>query len=287
MQRVLGLWAASLVLCAATWPTGFPGPTYPQCETDAHCAPGREVCVYGECHGCALDSQCPADLMCLDYRCQAKPTCQVDSDCQDGKLCRDRQCTWACTQDKDCPSGQQCQNHQCKLPEPVCQVKGDCAANEVCRKGACVVPRPGDPDYVEEPVEPSVEQPPPEGLSGADLTGDRQLCGKESRVFFDFNLSQLRADGKDELARLARCLKDNAGMQALVQGHTDERGSTEYNMALGERRALAVRLYLKDLGVPPERIHLVSLGEERPLDIGHDEAAWARNRRAEIYPRTP
>jgi peptidoglycan-associated lipoprotein len=167
-------------------------------------------------------------------------------------------------------------------------VHADCESGDACRNGQCFTPKESDPEYgeVHGGAEPVAEPVPPvnEGASGADISGPRAVCGAESRIFFDFNVSAVRDDSRAELARIAACLKENASARLVLQGHTDERGATEYNLALGERRSLAVRLYLKNMGADPERLRLVSLGEERPLDDGHDEAAYARNRRVEILP---
>ncbi len=75
-------------------------------------------------------------------------------------------------------------------------------------------------------------------------------------------------------------MKKNPGAKLLIEGHCDERGTAEYNMALGERRATAVKNYLVSLGVPKAALSTVSFGKEKPLDPGHDEEAWAKNRRA-------
>jgi peptidoglycan-associated lipoprotein len=113
------------------------------------------------------------------------------------------------------------------------------------------------------------------------------LCGREVRVYFAFNEANLSGDARDALDQAAQCVKSQAVQRLTIQGHTDDRGTAEYNLALGERRALAVRVYLKDLGVAEARMATVSVGEERPVDPGHDEAAWAKNRRAELLPRQP
>lgn len=99
-------------------------------------------------------------------------------------------------------------------------------------------------------------------------------------VFFEFDKSRLTDEGKRVLADNARQLKDAAGAKITIEGHCDERGTNAYNLALGERRANAAREYLVSLGVEAGRIATISYGEERPFDTGHDEAAWAQNRRA-------
>ena len=102
-------------------------------------------------------------------------------------------------------------------------------------------------------------------------------------VYFDFERAELRADARTTLQHNADQLKGSSQWTRLtIEGHCDERGSEEYNMALGERRAGAVERYLKDLGVPASRLYTVSYGENRPVAQGHDEAAWRQNRRAEF-----
>jgi len=78
----------------------------------------------------------------------------------------------------------------------------------------------------------------------------------------------------------AKLLRDNAGAGITIEGHCDERGTAEYNLALGEKRALAAKTYLVSLGVPADRVRTVSYGKEFPFDPGHDEGAWSKNRRA-------
>jgi peptidoglycan-associated lipoprotein len=101
-------------------------------------------------------------------------------------------------------------------------------------------------------------------------------------VFFDFDSSALRPDAVATLNANADVLKGKAEVKIQVEGHCDERGTQEYNLALGERRALAVRDYLIKVGVAGERISTISYGEEKPAVDGHDEAAWGKNRRAQF-----
>lgn len=98
-------------------------------------------------------------------------------------------------------------------------------------------------------------------------------------VFFAFDSSRLTYEMREVLARDARVLLDNPGVHVILEGHCDERGTNEYNLALGERRARSVRDYLAQSGVAVERMRIVSYGEEQPFALGHDEAAWAQNRR--------
>jgi len=99
------------------------------------------------------------------------------------------------------------------------------------------------------------------------------------RVFFDFDRSDIKPEGRQTLQRQADWLKKYGNVTITVEGHCDERGTREYNLALGERRATAVKKMLVALGVPANRISTISYGKERPAVVGSNEAAWAQNRR--------
>ncbi len=101
-------------------------------------------------------------------------------------------------------------------------------------------------------------------------------------VYFDFDSYVVRADGKPVVENHSAYLAKNKQRSILIQGNTDERGGAEYNLALGQKRAEAVRKAMSTLGVPESQIEAVSLGKEKPKAEGHDEAAWAQNRRADI-----
>ncbi len=98
-------------------------------------------------------------------------------------------------------------------------------------------------------------------------------------IYFDFDSSNLTAEAQNILKKKAQWLLNNPDQSATIGGHCDERGTTEYNLALGERRAASAKAFLVDLGVPASRLTTISYGEERPVDPGHNEAAWAKNRR--------
>jgi peptidoglycan-associated lipoprotein len=100
------------------------------------------------------------------------------------------------------------------------------------------------------------------------------------RVFFDFDRSDLKPEARSTIQRWSDFLKRYPNLSVTVEGHCDERGTREYNIALGERRAAAARNYLVSLGVDARRISTISYGKERPAVIGSNEAAWAQNRRA-------
>jgi peptidoglycan-associated lipoprotein len=101
-------------------------------------------------------------------------------------------------------------------------------------------------------------------------------------VYFDFDSSALRPDALRTLAENAELIKQAPGIFIQIEGHCDERGTQDYNFALGEKRALSVREHLIRLGVDGSRLITISYGEEDPVDPGHNEAAWARNRRCEF-----
>lgn len=101
-------------------------------------------------------------------------------------------------------------------------------------------------------------------------------------IHFDLDQSDLRAEDRAILDSKVPILQANPGVTIMIQGHTDERGSDEYNLALGQRRASAVKRYLVDHGIGEARLQTITYGEERPVAQGHDEAAWAQNRRAEF-----
>lgn len=98
------------------------------------------------------------------------------------------------------------------------------------------------------------------------------------RVFFDTDMYTVRGDGRGTLDKQAAWLKQYTNYQITIEGHCDERGTREYNFALGERRANSVKQYLVAQGIPAARIQTISYGKERPLVVGSDEAAWAQNR---------
>ena len=99
-------------------------------------------------------------------------------------------------------------------------------------------------------------------------------------VYFDFDKSDLRSDAVAQLKTNARWLEEHAGRKVVIEGHCDERGTNEYNLALGERRASSAKDFIVHLGVEPAKLKTISYGEEKPFADGHNEEAWAQNRRA-------
>ena len=106
------------------------------------------------------------------------------------------------------------------------------------------------------------------------------MANAEDRVFFEYDSSALTQNAVEVLDTQVKWLAANEGVNVVVQGYCDERGTREYNLALGERRANAVKRYLVSKGIAADRITVISYGKERPAVLGNNEAAWAQNRRA-------
>jgi peptidoglycan-associated lipoprotein len=104
-------------------------------------------------------------------------------------------------------------------------------------------------------------------------------------IFFDYDKSNLRSDALSTMEKNGRALVTNPDFNVVLEGHCDERGTTEYNLALGERRAKAAYDYLRRYGIDVSRLTTISYGEERPFDPGHSESAWAKNRRVHFVKR--
>lgn len=168
------------------------------------------------------------------------------------------------------------------------------ALGAACAKKKPPVARPTPPppaassDSMRPPAPPTpVAEPqpvPPEPVSEDPLSSrDIDEINKNSPfqpIFFAYDSADVDTGGQQALNANAQILKKYGGWVVTIEGHADERGTAEYNLALGERRALAARTYLVSLGIPADRLRTVSYGKEFPFDPGHDESAWAKNRRA-------
>lgn len=110
---------------------------------------------------------------------------------------------------------------------------------------------------------------------------------RDQTVYFDFDKYNIKPSEISKLETVANEMKNLAGRALRIEGHCDERGTEEYNRALGERRALAIREKLASLGMSPDMIVTISFGEDQPTDPGHDESAWSKNRRGEIILLSP
>jgi peptidoglycan-associated lipoprotein len=140
-------------------------------------------------------------------------------------------------------------------------------------------PPPEPPRPVSEPVV-VVPPMPADDMIGSKSIDDLNRDSPLKPLFFALDSSDVDAGGQTILQANAAVLKKYPGMQITIEGHCDERGTAEYNLALGERRALAAKNYLVSLGIPADKVKTVSYGKEFPFDAGHDDGAWANNRRA-------
>lgn len=231
-------------------------PDFPNCDTDEHCVEseegqeeGRLYCVDGLCQQCAEDAHCAEGEECVAGACEEIPGwCQSDADCEGNQVCRDNECGPECLDDDDCGIGEVCEGGSC-VEEAECTIDADCGAGEACEAGECV-------------------------QAEAD-------CELET-VHFPFDSSQLTSETRSQLQDIADCIEErDASVQ--IEGHCDERGTTEYNLALGERRANAVRDYLTSLGVSEDRISTTSYGDQQlrqSCGTGGSESCHEQNRRA-------
>jgi len=220
-------------------------PTYPNCKTDEHCKEHNEVCVDGQCRECAGDQNCKAGFVCQEHRCAPKPECVATKDCGPGKACEGGKCVvHECDSDASCAKGSRCSDHRCVASG--CTSNEDCAMGLHCESGNCVA----------------------------------RECNW-SAIHFEYNQSALTSSAVGQLRELGDCLKKAPG-KVRLEGHADERGTEEYNLQLSNRRAASVRKYLTDLGVPATQLSAVGYGKNRPAVDGHDEQAWAANRRVEF-----
>jgi peptidoglycan-associated lipoprotein len=121
-----------------------------------------------------------------------------------------------------------------------------------------------------------------DSIAAAEAYAREARAALTAAVHFDFDQSDLRSEDRTILDAKVPILQSNTGVMLTIQGHTDERGSDEYNLALGQRRAATVKRYLVDHGIADSRLQTITYGEERPVAQGSDESAWAQNRRAEF-----
>ena len=187
------------------------------------------------------------------------PNCDTDEDCKSGEFCINSVCQ-QCRSDSDCPEGQYCNGGACEMIAGYCTSSVDCPTGEECVNNQCVA--------VSDPVVPDPIEPQPD-------------CSLQS-VYFAFDSSMLESSARDQLANNASCIQERGIGAVHLTGMCDPRGTEEYNMALGDRRAQASAKYLKSLGVDAD-IGYSSMGEE--MATGSDEESWARDRRVDLKAR--
>jgi len=166
---------------------------------------------------------------------------------------------------------------------------GGCAKHEMVKKddGMATASAP-----VKEPVKTEVvkEQPVKQAMVAESTVGEMQKNAGQieqskselEKIYFDFDSYKLSGTARSNLVKDAEMIKKDSAGKVRIEGNCDERGSDEYNLALGEKRANVAMQYLVALGIPAERLSVISYGKEKPADPGHDEAAWAKNRRDEF-----
>lgn len=252
--------AASLLAC--------PGKVkYPECKVDEDCKEHTQVCIQGTCRQCRDDAQCLSAEVCKDNACAPKAQCTSNKECAAGQKCAQEKCVPECaeaTAEQDCGAGRKCFSGRCAAEED-CLADNDCGEGKACVQQRCVA----QGDLL--------------ASKGARTLGNCEV----KAIYFGFDEAVLSADSRQALEQDAQCLQAAKFRRLVLTGHTDERGTTEYNLALGARRAESVKKYLAGLGVEAGKIKTVSYGKERPADNGHDESAWGRNRRVELIPEAP
>ena len=188
------------------------------------------------------------------------PKCEEDQDCKAGEFCVNQLCQ-QCRTDSDCSTGQACNAGACEAIEGYCDESVGCPGGQDCVGNRCQIPQ-------SEPLERQTQS-----------TGGCQL----QPVYFSYDSSTLEATARDGIAKNAQCIREKGMSGVRITGHTDPRGTEEYNLALGDRRARSVEQYMTSLGVGRGVLTSASMGEE--VARGEDESGWAQDRRVEFTSR--
>jgi peptidoglycan-associated lipoprotein len=239
----LGFLVAGVLLAVAGC-----GPNYPACDTDKDCKP-KEFCVARKCQQCRDTRDCPAGSQCSNGKCGAiSGYCSDKSQCPAGTECIANRCR-ACESDGECGPGLKCLQGQCKKAQ--CVTDNDCPQDKDCQNGVCVGKAAAGPKCQVEPV------------------------------YFGFDQATLTSEATGILNTNADKLKKASASGSVdLVGRADPRGTTEYNMALSDRRAQAVKDYLQRMGMESNKMSKVPRGA---LDAtGSDEAGWAKDRRVDF-----
>ncbi len=158
-------------------------------------------------------------------------------------------------------------------------VAAGCAKKEVVKAEQPIAQPPKAVEAPAKPVTPAPEAPTVKEETVQETVKEAVPAASLQTVYFDFDSYVLSAEARDILKKNAEWMLQNATVKVQIQGNCDERGSAEYNLALGENRAKSAVKYLETLGIPSSRLSYISYGKEKPADPGHDDAAWAKNRR--------
>jgi len=189
------------------------------------------------------------------------PNCDNDDDCREAEFCVNGHCQ-QCRGDDDCPAGQSCDDGRCDPIPGYCQSMSDCGEGETCENNRCTRARTATP--TPDPID---QSPPP--------------CQLQT-VRFAFDSEELSGSSRDQIEQNARCIRERNIRAVHLAGHCDPRGTEEYNLALGDRRARSVQRYLQSLGVE-SRVTVSSMGEE--MARGIDESGWDQDRRVVFVER--
>jgi peptidoglycan-associated lipoprotein len=200
-------------------------------------------------------------LFCVAGCGPSYPNCDDDEDCRAQEYCVNGQCQ-RCRTNNDCPGGAECQSGRCEDVPGFCMSATDCPAGQECRDNRCVAP-----------VTSSTDLPEP------DSDGNDGACQIQP-VYFAFDADSLESDTRTTIEGNARCLRQRGVARVHLTGYTDPRGTEEYNLALGDRRARSVGQFLQSLGFESGGVTTSSMGEE--MSNGEDEDGWRRDRRVEF-----
>ncbi len=233
--------------------TGCPDkkPKFPNCGSDKDCKDGQH-CFNKHCSQCSEDSHCKSFETCNGGTCTVRPgMCNDKSDCTAGQICVNNTCT-ACSDDSQCGADSRCSNGAC-LARGACKVDEDCQDDEDCVNGTC------------------------KGADGGDV-GDAS-CQLES-VYFGFDEFSIPESAQESMQSNTQCLQESPERKVMLEGHTDDVGTDEYNIALSEKRGRSVADFLARLGIDPARLRVVPKGETEASAT--DESGRSQERRVDF-----
>jgi peptidoglycan-associated lipoprotein len=245
MRRVLLLSMSLSALFLAGCPSK---PKNGECKSSDDCKDQQgygKICVQGRCQECGADTDCKAGFVCRQNKCAPRPECESNA---------------------DCPGGGTCENGRCAAPQSKAECDSDaqCGPGKSCQGGKCLASS--------------------DNSAAASAEAVARCVGDDKAVYFGFDKADLDDASRNTLDKMADCLKAARGAQILVEGHCDQRGTTEYNIQLGDRRAEAVKKYLVNLGLQGSAVRTTSYGKEKPVCNEQNESCWAKNRRGVVRP---
>ena len=189
------------------------------------------------------------------------PNCNNDGDCHEGEFCVNGLCQQCRPGENDCGAGQDCVDGRCEDIPGYCTSTSDCPDGQECQNNRCVTAQSED----------------------LGDTGTGPTACSLSTVYFGYDSSELDGSTRSTLQSNANCINEREIQSVTLVGHADPRGTEEYNLALGDRRARSVKSYMENLGVPGDRMSTRSMGEE--MASGSNESSWSRDRRVEFQER--